>query len=142
MTNRDKDNSIGSFMARVANFLKDEGYTIVKQEVLSLKDNEQISFPILAVRSQKYKGMAAVLSTDFGSSEWNDFAQKVLNDENKLITKKRIGLLGVIMRLVLTRVEAKILYAYLKGKRISSVREYIVLQDIVSRLEEVTENEL
>lgn len=45
------------------------------------------------------------------------------------------------MRLVLTRVEAKILYAYLKGKRISSVREYIVLQDIMSRLEEVTENE-
>ena len=88
MTNRDKDNSIGSFMARVANFLKDEGYTIVKQEVLSLKDNEQINFPILAVRSQKYKGMVAVLSTDFGSSEWNDFAQKVLNDENKLITKK------------------------------------------------------
>lgn len=88
MTNRDKDNSIGSFMARVANFLKDEGYTIVKQEVLSLKDNEQISFPILAVRFQKYKGMAAVLSTDFGSSEWNNFAQKVLNDENKLITKK------------------------------------------------------
>lgn len=45
------------------------------------------------------------------------------------------------MRLVLTRVEAKILYAYLKGKRISSVREYIVLQDIMSRLEEITENE-
>lgn len=89
MTNRDKDNSIGSFMARVADFLKDEGYTIVKQEVLSLKDNEQISFPILAVRSQKYKGMAAVLSTDFGSSEWNDFSQKVLNDKNKLITEEK-----------------------------------------------------
>ena len=44
------------------------------------------------------------------------------------------------MRLVLTRYEAKILYAYLKGKRISSVRDYIVLQDIVSRLEEVIEN--
>lgn len=89
MTNRDKDNSIGSFMARVADFLKDEGYTIVKQEVLSLKDNEQISFPILAVRSQKYKGMTAMLTTDFGSSVWNDFLQKALNDENKLITEKK-----------------------------------------------------
>lgn len=39
------------------------------------------------------------------------------------------------MKLVLTKVD------YLKGKRISSVREYIVLQDIMSRLEEVTENE-
>lgn len=46
------------------------------------------------------------------------------------------------MKLVLNKVEAKILYAYLKGKRISSVIEYIVLQDIMSRLEEVTENEL
>lgn len=46
------------------------------------------------------------------------------------------------MKLVLTKVEAKILYAYLKGKRISSVKEYIVLQDIMSLLEEVTENEL
>lgn len=46
------------------------------------------------------------------------------------------------MRLLLTRVEAKILYTYLKGKRISSVREYIVLQDIMSRLEGVAENEL
>ena len=46
------------------------------------------------------------------------------------------------MRLVLTKVEAKILHAYLKGKRISTVREYIVLQDIMSRLEEVAENEL
>ena len=46
------------------------------------------------------------------------------------------------MRLVLTRVEAKILHAYLKGKKVSHVREYIVLQDIMSRLEEVTENEL
>lgn len=45
------------------------------------------------------------------------------------------------MKLVLTKVEAKILYAYLKGKRISSVKEYIVLQDIMSLLEEVTENE-
>ena len=46
------------------------------------------------------------------------------------------------MRLVLTRYEAKILYAYLKGKKISSVREYIVVQDLMSRLEEVTENEI
>lgn len=90
MTNRDKDNSIGSFMARVANFLKDEGYTIVKQEVLSLKDNEQISFPILAVRSKKHKGMAVVLSTNFGFSELDDFVQKVLNDENKFITEKEV----------------------------------------------------
>lgn len=89
MTNRDKDNSIGSFMARVAIFLKDEGYTIVKQEVLSLKDNEQISFPILAVRSKKHKCKVTVLSTNFGFSEWNDFVQKVLNDENKLITEEK-----------------------------------------------------
>ena len=89
MTNRDKDNSMGSFVVMIADFLKDEGYTIVKQEVLSLKDNEQISFPILAVRSKKHKGMVAVLSTDFGSSEWNDFAQKVLNDKNKLITEEK-----------------------------------------------------
>lgn len=88
MTNRDKDNSMGSFVVMIADFLKDEGYTIIKQGILSPKDNEQISFPILAVMSKKHKGMAAVLSTDFGSSEWNDFAQKVLNDENKLITKK------------------------------------------------------
>lgn len=88
MTNRDKDNSIGSFMAMVAYFLKNEGYTIVKQTVLSPKDNEQRSFPILAVMSKKHKGMTAVLSTEFGFSEWNDLAQKVLNDENKLITKK------------------------------------------------------
>nr|DAV29930.1 MAG TPA: hypothetical protein [Caudoviricetes sp.] len=33
------------------------------------------------------------------------------------------------------------MYAYLKGKRISSVREYIVLQDIMSRLEEIIKNE-
>lgn len=46
------------------------------------------------------------------------------------------------MKLVLTKVEAKILHAYLKGKKISSVREYIVLQDIMSRLEEVTENKV
>lgn len=45
------------------------------------------------------------------------------------------------MRLVLTKVEAKILYSYLKGKKISSVREYIVLQDLMSRLEEVTKDE-
>lgn len=45
------------------------------------------------------------------------------------------------MRLLLTRVEAKILHAYMKGKRISSVREYIVLQDIMSRLEEIIKNE-
>lgn len=87
MTNRDKDNSIGSFMAMVANFLKNEGYTIVKQEVLSPNDNEQISFPILAVMSKRHKGMVAVLSTDFGFSEWDDFAQKALNKENKLITE-------------------------------------------------------
>ncbi len=78
MTNRDKDNSIGSFMAMVADFLKKEGYTIVKQAVLRPKDNEQISFPILAVMSKKHKGMTAVLSTEFGSSEWNDFTQEVL----------------------------------------------------------------
>ena len=46
------------------------------------------------------------------------------------------------MRLVLSREEANILYSYLKGKRIGSVREYIVLQDIMSRLEEVTENKV
>lgn len=39
------------------------------------------------------------------------------------------------MRLVLTRVEAKILHEYMKGKKISSVREFIVLQEIVARLE-------
>ena len=89
MTNRDKDNSIGSFMARVADFLKDEGYTIVKQGILSPKDNEQISFPILAVMSKKHKGMVAVLSTNFGFSDWDDFAQKVLNDKNKLITEEK-----------------------------------------------------
>lgn len=46
------------------------------------------------------------------------------------------------MSIELSKVEAKILHAYLKGKRISTVREYIVLQDIMSRLEEVAENEL
>lgn len=46
------------------------------------------------------------------------------------------------MRLVLTRVEAKILYKYMRGKKISSVREYIVLQDVVARLERGIENEL
>lgn len=88
MTNRDKDNSMGSFVVMIANFLKDEGYTVIKQGILSPKDNEQISFPILAVMSKKHKGMAAVLSTNFGFSEWDDFVQKVLNDENKLITEK------------------------------------------------------
>lgn len=88
MTNRDKDNSMGSFVVMIADFLKDEGYTIVKRGVLSPKDNEQISFPILAVMSKKHKGMVAVLSTNFGFSEWDDFAQKVLNDKNKLITEK------------------------------------------------------
>lgn len=89
MINRDKDNSIGSFVVMIADFLKDEGYTIIKQGILSPKDNEQISFPILAVMSKKHKGMAAVLSTNFGFSEWDDFAQKVLNDENKLITEEK-----------------------------------------------------
>ena len=87
MTNRDKDNSMGSFVVMIADFLKDEGYTIVKQTVLSPKDNEQISFPILAVMSKKHKGMTAVLSTEFGFSEWNDFAQEVLNKRNKLIAE-------------------------------------------------------
>lgn len=89
MTNRDKDNSMGSFVVMIADFLKDEGYTIIKQGILSPKDNEQISFPILAVMSKKHKGMAAVLSTNFGFSEWEDFAQKVLNDKNKLITEEK-----------------------------------------------------
>ena len=89
MTNRDKDNSMGSFVVMIAAFLKDEGYTIIKQGILSPKDNEQISFPILAVMSKKHKGMAAVLSTNFGFSEWEDFAQKVLNDKNKLITEEK-----------------------------------------------------
>lgn len=53
MTNRDKDNSMGSFVVMIADFLKDEGYTIIKQGILSPKDNEQISFPILAVMSKK-----------------------------------------------------------------------------------------
>lgn len=88
MTNRDKDNSMGSFVVMITNFLKDEGYTVIKQGILSPKDNEQISFPILAVMSKKHKGMAVVLSTNFGFSEWNDFVQKVFNDENKLITEK------------------------------------------------------
>lgn len=39
------------------------------------------------------------------------------------------------MKIELSKAEAKILYEYMKGKKISSVREYIVLQDIVSRLE-------
>lgn len=89
MINRDKDNSMGSFVVMIADFLKDEGYTIIKQGILSPKDNEQISFPILAVMSKKHKGMAAVLSTNFGFSEWDDFAQKVLNDKNKLITEEK-----------------------------------------------------
>lgn len=89
MTNRDKDNSMGTFVVMIADFLKDEGYTIIKQGILSPKDNEQISFPILAVMSKKHKGMAAVLSTNFGFSEWEDFAQKVLNDKNKLITEEK-----------------------------------------------------
>ena len=89
MTNRDKDNSMGSFVVMIADFLKDEGYTIIKQGILSPKDNEQISFPILAVMSKKHKGMAAVLSTNFGFSEWEDFVQKVLNDKNKLITEEK-----------------------------------------------------
>lgn len=89
MTNRDKDNSMGSFVVMIADFLKDEGYTIIKQGILSPKDNEQISFPILAVMSKKHKGMAAVLSTNFGFLEWEDFAQKVLNDKNKLITEEK-----------------------------------------------------
>lgn len=89
MINRDKDNSMGSFVVMIANFLKDEGYTVIKQGILSPKDNEQISFPILAVMSKKHKGMAAVLSTNFGFSEWEDFAQKVLNDKNKLITEEK-----------------------------------------------------
>lgn len=89
MTNRDKDNSMGSFVVMIANFLKDEGYTVIKQDILSPKDNEQISFPILAVRSKKHKGMVAVLSTNFGCSAWDDFAQKVLNDKNKLITEEK-----------------------------------------------------
>lgn len=89
MTNRDKDNSMGSFVVMIADFLKDEGYTIIKQGILSPKDNEQISFPILAVMSKKHKGMAAVLSTNFGFSEWEDFAQNVLNDKNKLITEEK-----------------------------------------------------
>lgn len=89
MTNRDKDNSMGSFVVMIADFLKDEGYTVIKQGILSPKDNEQISFPILAVMSKKHKGMAAVLSTNFGFSEWEDFAQKVLNDKNKLITEEK-----------------------------------------------------
>lgn len=89
MINRDKDNSMGSFVVMIADFLKDEGYTIIKQGILSPKDNEQISFPILAVMSKKHKGMAAVLSTNFGFSEWEDFAQKVLNDKNKLITEEK-----------------------------------------------------
>lgn len=89
MTNRDKDNSMGSFVVMIADFLKAEGYTIVKRGVFSPKDNEQISFPILAVMSKKHKGMVAVLSTDFGFSEWDDFAQKVLNDENKSITEEK-----------------------------------------------------
>lgn len=88
MTNRDKDNSMGSFVVMIADFLKDEGYTIIKQGVLRPKDNKQISFPILAVMSKKHKCKVTVLSTNFGFSEWNDFVQKVLNDENKLITKK------------------------------------------------------
>ena len=29
--------------------------------------------------SKKHKGMTAVLSTEFGFSEWNDLAQEVLN---------------------------------------------------------------
>lgn len=45
------------------------------------------------------------------------------------------------MRLLLTRVEAKILHAYLKGKKVSHVREYIVLMDIIARLERGIENE-
>lgn len=142
MTNRDKDNSMGSFVVMIADFLKDEGYTVIKQDILSPKDNEQISFPLLAVMSKKHKGMVAVLSTNFGFSEWDDFVQKVLNDKKQINNRRKIGLLGVIMRLVLTKVEAKILHAYMKGKRISSVREYIVLQDIMSRLEEVTEDEI
>lgn len=89
MTNRDKDNSMGSFVVIIANFLKDEGYTVIKQGILSPKDNKQISFPILAVMSQKHKGKVAVLSTNFGFSEWDDFVQKVLNDKNKLITEEK-----------------------------------------------------
>lgn len=46
------------------------------------------------------------------------------------------------MKLVLTKVEAKILYEYMKGKKINSVKEYIVLQDLLSRLEREFENEL
>ena len=88
MTNRDKDNSMGSFVVMIADFLKDEGYTIIKQGILSPKDNKQISFPILAVMSKKHKGMVTVLSTNFGFSEWDDFVQEVLNDKNKLITEK------------------------------------------------------
>lgn len=37
--------------------------------------------------SKKHKGMVAVLSTDFGFSEWDDFAQKVLNERDKLATE-------------------------------------------------------
>lgn len=88
MTNRDKDNSMGSFVVMIADFLKDEGYTIIKQGILSPKDNEQISFPILAVMSKKHKGMTAVLSTNFGFSEWDDFVQKVLNDEKQINNRK------------------------------------------------------
>ncbi|GEM_PF-6874334 len=39
------------------------------------------------------------------------------------------------MSIELSKAEAKILYAFLRGKRINSVRDYVVLQDIVSRLE-------
>lgn len=53
MTNRDKDNSMGSFVAMIADFLKDEGYTIVKRGVLSPKDNEQISFSYISCNVQK-----------------------------------------------------------------------------------------
>lgn len=45
------------------------------------------------------------------------------------------------MRLVLTRVEAKILYAFLRDKWIKSVRDYAVLQDVIARLERGIENE-
>lgn len=82
--NLEKDNTFNSFLSMVTDFLENEGYHILREGVYSLKDNEQKEFPILAVVSKRNKGMVAVLSTDFGFSEWKNFAEKVLSKDSKV----------------------------------------------------------
>lgn len=86
MKNEDleKDNTFKSFVSMVSDFLENEGYHVLREGVYAPKDNEQKEFPMLAVASKRNKGMVAVLSTEFGFSEWKNFAEKVLSEDSKV----------------------------------------------------------